>query len=446
MLTLFCTPHRSSLRAHTAEAQKLFVMLKMIPPPDVAPARPPLALAFVIDTSGSMHEPARATPKGQEALPSEQKLAQAIAMAHRLLDDTRLRPEDQVALIHFDDQASTLLPLTPLADKAAIHHALDTLAQYSGGTQMARGLHCVQEALAVLAPEVSQRVWLLTDGQTADEADCRALATQLAAHNTPLIPLGLGETYNEILLRDLAEVTQGRPYHVQDVAQLEAILDAELGSAVREVVTNVQASVATARGVTLEAITRIYPSLAAVSLEAAPYRLGNVLAGDYTVVLLEFTVSGLTRPPSQVRLAQVGVSANVPGLGQHVELLPHDLRVTFTTDEAAMAVVDQEVMGYVRQKNLDHLMQQAVQQAPGDPTQARQTLQVAMSLTQSLGNAVVTQMLHQALDELQRTGTLTAQTRKTMALGGRTQTLQLGATMPMQGVPSEEDIRRVSGT
>ncbi len=68
-----------------------------------------------------------------------------------------------------------------------------------------------------------------------------------------------------------------------------------------------------------------------------------------------------------------------------------------------------------------------------------------MGLTQRLGNAAVTQMLHQALDELHTTGTLTAQTRKTMVLGGRTKTLKLGATMPMGGVPSDEDIRRIIG-
>lgn len=440
MLNVVCRPHRPSLRAQTAEAQKLFVMLKMVPPPQVATVRPPLALAFVIDTSGSMHASATASGQGPE------KLAQAIAAAHRLLDDARLRPEDRVALVQFNDTASLVLPLTPLRDKAAIHQALDTLPQYNGGTHLARGLRGVQEALAPLRAEVSQRVWLLTDGETTDEDACRPLATALAGTNTPLVALGLGATYNEILLRDLAELTQGRPYHLQDLEHLSPILDAELGSAVREVVTNVQATVATVRGVTLDAMTRIYPSLAAVQLATPPYHLGNLLAGDYTIVLLALSVADIPRPPSRVRLAQLSLSGQIPGLGQPLDLPPYDLHVTFTSDEAALSAIDQEVMGYVQQQNLDRLMQEAVAQASADPQRARQTLRVALGMTQRLGNAAVTQMVQQGLDELDTSGTLTAQTRKTMALGGRTQTLQVGATLPMDGLPSEEDIRRVTGT
>ena len=92
-------------------------MLQLIPKPEVAQARPPLALALVIDTSGSMREYAdqqraqeevqRQGLQGQQqatgdgsyqafALSLETKLDQAIAAAHALIDDTRLSPGDQV--------------------------------------------------------------------------------------------------------------------------------------------------------------------------------------------------------------------------------------------------------------------------------------------------------------------------------------------------------------
>jgi Ca-activated chloride channel family protein len=44
------------LRSGSTDEQKLFAMLKVMPKGEVAGARPPLAFALVIDTSGSMRE------------------------------------------------------------------------------------------------------------------------------------------------------------------------------------------------------------------------------------------------------------------------------------------------------------------------------------------------------------------------------------------------------
>lgn len=469
MLNLTFKPHRTSLQAGTAEAQKIFVMLKLIPRTEIAQNRPPLAFALVIDTSGSMREFAdqqqaqeeikrqglqlQGHPQAADArnyqvfnLPLPTKLDQAIEAAHALIDDDRLVPEDQVTVIHFDDDARTLLPLTPLSNKASLYQSLESLRNYSGGTQMAKGMRCAQQELRRLSPQVAKRVLLLTDGQTFDEPECRLLAGQLAEGNTPIIALGVGIEYNEDLLRDLAEISQGRPYHLQSMAQLRDILDDEVGSSVREVVTDLQATVATVRGVTLDALTRVYPSLAEVNLTGQPYRLGNIAAGDYTVFILEFTASGLARPPSRVRIAQVGLAGYAPGLGRREEFPLQELFVAFTTDEMAIAAVDPEVLGYVQQKNVDRMLQEAVRQATIDAGRARQTLQAAVGMTQRLGNSALTQMLNDALDELNRTGTISAGTRKTLALGGRTKTVRTDEAMPLEGVPSEEEIRKLTGT
>jgi Ca-activated chloride channel homolog len=350
-----------------------------------------------------------------------------------------------VTLIHFDDAAATLLPLTPLSNKQAAHAAVDSLRKHSGGTHMGKGMHCALEELKTLPADTAKRVILLTDGKTFDEEQCTELAPRFSDTNTPLITVGIGEEYNDDLMQELADRTQGRPYHLQRMDQLREILDAEVGSSVREVVTDLQASVSMVRGVQVDGLSRIYPSLAEVKLDEQPYRLGNIAAGDFTVFMLELTVSGLERPASRARIAQVGLVGHAPGLGRRDELPPQDLFIDFTTDEAAVAAVDAEVLGYVQQKNVDHMVRQAVRQATVDAGKARQTLQVAAGMTQKLGNRAVTQMLENALDELNRTGTLSAGTRKTVAVGGRTQTMKPGATRAMEGVPSEEEIRRLTG-
>lgn len=277
MLNLLFKPHRASLKAQTTEPQKIFVMLQLSPQADVAHARPPLALALVIDTSSSMlefadqslaeeeirtkglHGQQRRTGDGTYQtfdLSLSTKLDQAIKAAHAFIDDNRLVPEDQFTVIHFDDEAETLLPLTPLSNKHAAHQAVDTLRQYAGGTHMGKGMSQAQRQLGTLPSHIAKRVLLLTDGQTFDEPECQSLASQFAASNTPLIAIGIGTEYNEDLLLELAQVSQGRPYHLlQNMEDLTEILEAEVGSAVREVVTDLQATVSVVKGVTLESLT-----------------------------------------------------------------------------------------------------------------------------------------------------------------------------------------------
>jgi Ca-activated chloride channel family protein len=377
------------------------------------------------------------------ALPT--KLDQAIEAAHALIDDDRLNADDRVTIIHFDDNAKTLLPLTPISNKQAAHAAVESLRDFSGGTHMAKGMKNAHEQLGELPATVAKRTILLTDGKTFDEPECRQLAQKFAGTNTPLIGIGIGEEYNEDLMRELADASQGRPYHLQNMSQLREILEVEVGSSVKEVVTDLQATVATVKGVKLDNITRVYPSLSEVSVEESPYRLGNIAAGDYTIFIFEFTMSGIPRPVSRARLTQIGLSGHAPALGRRDEFPLQDLFVNFTEDEAAIAAVDAEVLGYVQQKNVDRIVQDAVRLSTIDAGKARQTLQVARGMTQRLGNSNMTRMLDTALDELDQSGTISAGTRKTVALGGRTRTVKTGEVSPMEGIPSEEEIRKLTG-
>ena len=56
MLNLLLKPHRASLKSGTADPQKVFAMLKLLPKMEVAPSQPLQVFALVIDTSGSMRE------------------------------------------------------------------------------------------------------------------------------------------------------------------------------------------------------------------------------------------------------------------------------------------------------------------------------------------------------------------------------------------------------
>jgi Ca-activated chloride channel family protein len=429
MIQLECRPHRKALKAESAEAQKLFLMLRLLPAKDVAHARPPLAFVLVIDTSGSMEG---------------EKLNRAIEASHGLLNDQRLRPDDLVSVIHFNDEAASLLPVEELGDRQKAHAAVDALRKYSGGTIMGAGLDLALAETRKIPQAAAKRIVLFTDGETTDEDRCRTLALEFGPANAPIVAVGIGDEYNLELLRDTAASSLGRPYHLKLPSDFQAILEEEIGSSVKEVVTDVRANIGMAKGVTIDSMVRVYPSLSEVSLEQKPFRLGNAAAGLQTTFILEFTVSGLSRPISRARLLQIQLTAEVPGMNRREELPVQDLFIDFTTDPAAIAAVDAEVMDNVKQKNVDALVQQAVRQAATNPAQAGKTLQIAKNMTVQLKNANVTRMLDGALDELNKTGTISMQTRKTISLGGRTKTIKTG-TGGMDNIPSLDEIRKLTG-
>lgn len=466
MLKTVARAHRPALRAHTADVQKLFVMLKLIPSREVVGARPPLALAFVVDTSASMRmfvdQDAAKRLAGQNRkdvkidggdyhsldvnLPT--LLDQATEAVHAMIDDPRLLPADSVSIVHFDDEAQVLLPLTPLADKAQAHAAVEQLKNYAGETYMAKGLYCAMQEMSRVSPETAKRIFVLTDGATFDEVDCREQLPRMSALNAPLVAIGFGEEYNEELMAKMADMTSGRPYHLRQMSDLvQEVLEREVGQTTREVVTDLRLDIAAVKGVQLDKIHRAHPWLGEVSLEGQPYRLGNISAGDYTVYILEFSVSGVVRAPSRARLVQLKLSGSTPGIGSGTRALPPlEVVVEFTGDVAATGQVDPEVIGYVQQKNVGQLVEEAVAVAGSDTRRAQQSLQAASGMTRQLGNTALSHLLDDAMDELRCSGTISPQTRKTVALGTRTKTVKTAAVGDAENDLSPEEIRRLSGT
>ncbi|MFN0071654.1 MAG: vWA domain-containing protein, partial [Chloroflexota bacterium] len=433
-----------------------FVMIKLLPSPEAGQARPRVHLAAVIDTSGSMREPAPGTnPELVRTDPvivdgktynatfrGVSKLDIAMDAARRLIQSPQLRPDDTISLIQFDDESQVLASGSVNQETDRLMGAIEKLRDFSGGTQMALGL--ANAAAQLSQSDASARtILLLTDGLAVDEDECRRSAAGLAEENARIVALGVGEEYNEDLLAELCSVTQGRPYDFRDMTALPDIFEQELGAATREVISDVQLILKTVKGVQLVSAMRVYPSLAELDPAQSPLKLGSLEAGDHTVFILELDVPG--RPAVRARLAQLGVTYSVPAESYRGEAPPADLIVEFTTDDTLAASVDPEVMGYVQQRNVDNLVRQATEQARTDPQQAARTLQVARSMTQRLGNRGMTLALGKAEDELRGAGTISIGTQKTIKLGSRTQTMKVGAADEPTNVPSQDEIRRLTG-
>lgn len=459
-LNVTITPHRELLPADSTE-QKLFLMLKLRPTREIAATRPSTAFAFIIDTSSSMGEPVLGEPvtTGQVVYEDGKqyhlvtgtisKLDIVMDSLQRLIHSGRLSQSDRVSIIQFNDNASTVIGLTPATQVDQLENAIAHLQQFSGGTRMGLGM---QQALTTLSSQnmTIRRAILFTDGQTVDDDDCKELARQFANANIPITALGVGD-YEEKLLIHLSDTTGGSLFHIVPeesangtqvaITQLPATLIEEFSQAQQEVITNLKMTVKTVKGVKLSRIVRAYPTPAEFPLTQDPYPIGNAAGNDETIVLLEFAIE--SRSAGKIRIAQLGLTYDIPGQQRRGELPMQNLVVQFVEGQMA-AQIDPEVMGYLQQCNIAQLVDQAAQVADHDPDKANEILERARKMTQKLGNDALTRSIASSQDELRKTRKLSSDSRKTVKMGAKSKTVKMN-TDEEEGL-SEEQIRQISGT
>lgn len=461
LLTINLKSHREFLSAQQP-GQKLFLMLKLRPSQDVAATRPPTTFIFVIDTSGSMYEIVSGNVKstgrtykidGKEytgVTGGKSKIDIVIESLLALINSGRLGVSDRIAIIQFDDSASQIIGLTSAAKVAELEAAIHKLRTFSGGTRMGLGLRTALDILAFEDMSV-RRMVLFTDGQTFDEDQCRNIVGEFASKNMPITALGVGEEFNEDLLTYLSDATGGTSLYIvpgEAVGTQVSILDLpqkiiqEHTQAQQEVITNLALTVKTVKGVELTRILRAYPTQADFPLNHDPHPIGNAEAHDETIFILELTVD--SRPPARARIAQLGLTYNVPGKQIRGESPPENVVVDFVTGQRGAAQVDQEVMDYLQQCNLSTIIDQATKIASQNPEKADKLLETARRMTEKINNKDLMDSLHGAQEELRKTRKISDGTRKTVKIGAKSKTVKMGDDL--NNVLSPDKIREITGT
>ena len=228
--------------AISREGCELDVVLQLNPAP-LAPAsiqRQPVAIAVVIDRSGSM---------------AGQKLQAACKAAQQLAN--QLTADDLLTVISFDHQVQMVVPLGAPSELTS-----SSISQIRAGGQTALfdGWRLGMEAL-LQAKEINgyqKRILLLTDGQAnvglSRCSEIAPLVGQAAENGISTSSIGLGDDYEERLLTAMAEAGSGNLVHLTSPQQLEAIFRAELEGLNLTIGRNLQMRVQLAQGVRLKQI------------------------------------------------------------------------------------------------------------------------------------------------------------------------------------------------
>jgi Ca-activated chloride channel family protein len=249
-VALRVAPERQLIRPSGSWRHLLFTVQAAMPPS--APAsRPPLALALVLDRSGSMAGP---------------KLHTAKRAALAVLD--RLSPADRGAVIVFDDHVDVLQPATSMTPerKQRVRALLDGV-EARGSTALHEGwlMGCREIASdgASGAEDGLARCFLLSDGlANVGLHDPEAIASEAAQvrerAGVSTSTFGVGADYDEGLLGPMAVAGGGQFHHLRAEHEITSTFVGELSDLLLVAARDVRLEVAGPPGLGMDLVSQYW--------------------------------------------------------------------------------------------------------------------------------------------------------------------------------------------
>lgn len=196
--------------------------------------RPPAALTFVVDISGSMA--------------SSDRLGLVKTSLGILTDE--LRDDDSVSLVTFSDEARTVLPMTRLRDhRGRIHDAVDSM-EATDSTNVEAGVRRgYEEAVDGHRKGANNRVVLLSDalantGATDADAILERIGSARREYGITLFGVGVGSDYGDALMERLTNKGDGHTTYIADEEQARKVFVDQLPAHVELTARDAKAQVA----------------------------------------------------------------------------------------------------------------------------------------------------------------------------------------------------------
>lgn len=192
--------------------------------------RPPVNVAIVLDKSGSM--------SGEKIVQARDATIQGLR---------RLGSRDIASVVAYDTNIDVTLPatkLTSMDDAISKVRAIESGGRTALFAGVSRG---VGELRKFLDEDRVNRVVLLSDGKAnvgpSSPAELGALGGSLTEEGISVSTIGLGLDYNEDLMVQLADRSDGNHYFVESASQLGEIFDREFGDTLSVVAQEVSVTI-----------------------------------------------------------------------------------------------------------------------------------------------------------------------------------------------------------
>lgn len=240
---------------------KTYALLMALPPPaaDLAVARTPREVTYIIDTSGSMG--------GVPIIQAREALLLALG---------RLRPDDRFNVIEFNSTTTPLFAAPVPVDETTLRRAkvfVNGLAA-RGGTEVLPALKAAltDDLPSNRAASLMRQVVFLTDGAVGNEDEIlRLIHRQLG--NRRLFTIGIGPAPNSFFMTRAAQFGRGTYTFIGDVREVKDKMSALFRKLETPALTD---------------ISVVWPGGADVSPDLVP----DLYAGEPVVVTASFTTGG----------------------------------------------------------------------------------------------------------------------------------------------------------
>jgi Ca-activated chloride channel family protein len=275
----------------------------------------PINVALVIDKSASMQG---------------EKIRGAKDAAHKAVD--RLRFDDIIAVVTYNHDAETLLPATKAQDKEMIKILIEKLR---GGGQSA-----LFDGIEKGAKEIRQfldrkrvnRIILISDGVAnvgpSTPEELGILGTSLGKENIVVTTIGLGLGYNEDLMTQLAEKSDGNHAFAEKSSDLAHFFNHEFGDLFSVVSQEVNVTVIGVDGVRP---LRVLGRDAEIKASQVLIKLNQLYSNQEKYVLLELEVPPIKANPNRVIAGVAVIYRNMDT--DVMERLSRVLSATFTDSQ-----------------------------------------------------------------------------------------------------------------
>lgn len=191
---------------------------------------PPINLCIVLDRSGSM--------QGEKIRHARMAALEAIE---------RLNKGDTFSLITYNNVVETVIPAGPIQNRRKIEKLIENI-DANGNTALfggvSEGANELRKALEDGPKDMVHRLLLLSDGKANVGPDSPEelgrLGSSLVKEGITVTTIGIGSGYNEDLMTQLAERSDGNTYFVAESQELASIMNNELGDALNVVAREVK--------------------------------------------------------------------------------------------------------------------------------------------------------------------------------------------------------------
>jgi Ca-activated chloride channel family protein len=391
--------------AATNTPQVAYVLIEVLPGQVMAQVRMPVNVSFVLDRSGSM--------KGEKM----ERVRQATAMAIELLD-----AQDTASVVIFDHRTEVLIPATPVHNPRDFQNRISRIRD-AGGTKIAPAVDLGLREIGRTSGNAIRRLVLLTDGQTEHENECLRRAEDAGKAGVPITALGVGKDWNEDLLIDMANRSNGTADFISQPDQITGYFQDTVQRAQNTVVQNSVLNLRLVQGVTPRAVWQVIPLInnlgyRPISERDVSVALGDLETGQGRTVLIELLID--PRPVGTYRVGQVEVSYDVPALQLVGAKSRADVMLTFTADQGLLGQVNPPVMNIVEKVSAFKLQTRALQDLEqGNVGSATQKLKSAVTRLLNQGEVDLAETMQQEISNLEQSGELSSEGQKTIKFQGR---------------------------